>query len=66
MQCMQGYTQRKDPIIDNNVLPITYTSSGAGPAPCILALVALETDHLEKLQARPSVLTQRREQSQQS
>jgi len=31
-------------------------SSGAGPvfiAPCVLALQMLESDHLEKLQARP-------------
>jgi len=34
----------------------TWLSSGAGPvfiAPCVLALQALEFDHLEKLQARP-------------
>ena len=34
----------------------TGLSSGAGPvfiAPCVLALQTLESDHLEKLQARP-------------
>ena len=34
----------------------TGLSSGAGPvfiAPCVLVLQALESDHLEKLQARP-------------
>ena len=42
--------------------------SGAGSvfiAPCVLAQQALESDHLEKLQARYSVLTQRREHVQQ-